>query len=74
MARSFPAGALKASLCSFVLHNSGRLLSGTSYTVLIFGTVLLLDPVYFRKNEMCLLIGSIFNFEALLGALLIEMT
>ena len=53
VARSFPAGALKASLCSFVLHNSGRLLSGTSYTVLLFGTVLLLDPIYFFEKMRC---------------------
>ena len=66
VARSFPAGALKASLCSFLLHDSGRLLSGTSYTVLSFGTVLLLDPVHFVKYESCLLIGSILNFQALL--------
>ena len=33
-------------------------------TVLLFGTVLLLDPVHFRKYEACILIGSILNFEA----------
>ena len=43
-------------------------------TVLLFGTVLLLDPVHFREYEACLLIGSILNFEALLGAPLIKTT
>ena len=43
-------------------------------TVLLFGTVLLLDPVHFRKYPACLLIGSILNFEALLGAPLIKTT
>ena len=43
-------------------------------TVLLFGTVLLLDPVHFRKYEACLLIGSILNLEALLGAPLLKTT
>ena len=42
------------------------------YTVILFRTVLLLDPVHFRKYDACLLIGSILNFEALLGAPLIK--
>ena len=36
-------------------------------TAILFGTVLLLDPVHFRKYEVCLLIGSILNFEARSG-------
>ena len=36
--------------------------------VLLIGTVLLFDPVLFPKYEAPLLIGSIPNFEALLGA------
>jgi len=34
-------------------------------TVLLFATVLLLDPVHFQKYEACLLSGTILNFEAL---------
>ena len=37
-------------------------------TVLLLRTVLILDPIHFRKYKVCLLIGSILNFEALLGA------
>ena len=42
----------------------------------LFGTVLLLDPVRFRKYEVCHLIGSTLNFgaEARLGAPLIKTT
>ena len=36
-------------------------------TVLLIGTLLLFDPVLFPKYEAWLLIGSIPNFEALLG-------
>ena len=41
-------------------------------TVLLIGTLLLFDPVLFPKYEAWLLIGSIPNFEALLGAPLIK--
>ena len=41
---------------------------------LLIETVLLLDPVLLRKYEACLIIGSILNFEALLGAPLIKTT
>ena len=37
-------------------------------TVLLFGTVLSLYPVHFRKYVSRLLIGSMLNFEAFLGA------
>ena len=43
-------------------------------TVLLIGTLLLFDPVLFPKYEAWLLIGSIPNFEALLGAPLIKTT
>ena len=43
-------------------------------TVLLFGTVLSLYPVHFRKYASHLLIGSMLNFEAFLGAPLIEIT
>ena len=43
-------------------------------TVLLIGTLLLFDPVLFPKYEAWLLIGSILNFEALLGAPLIKTT
>ena len=43
-------------------------------TVLLFGTFLFLDPVHFLKYEAWLLIGSILNLGALLGASLIEAT
>ena len=42
--------------------------------VLLFGTILLLDPVHFQKYEVCLLIGSILNFEAFLGPSFMETT
>ena len=37
-------------------------------TVCLFGTLLLLDPIHFPKSEQCLLIGSICQNGALLGA------
>ena len=43
-------------------------------TVLLIGTLLLFDPVLFTKYEERLLIESIPNFEALLGAPLIKTT
>ena len=43
-------------------------------TVLLFGTFLLFDPLLFPMYEAGLLIGSILNFEALLGAPLIKTT
>ena len=43
-------------------------------SVLLIGTLLLFDPVLFPKYEAWLLIGSILNFEALLGAALIKTT
>ena len=43
-------------------------------SVLLIGTLLLFDPVLFPKYEAWLLIGSILNFEALLGAPLIKTT
>ena len=36
-------------------------------TVRLFGTLLLLDPIYFPKSEPCLLIGSVCQNGALLG-------
>ena len=43
-------------------------------TVLLYGTVLSLYPLHFRKYVSRLLIGSMLNFEAFLGAPLIEIT
>ena len=42
--------------------------------VLLIGTLLLFDPALFPIYEAWLLIGSILNFEALLGARLIKTT
>ena len=43
-------------------------------TILLIGTLLLFDPILFPKYEAWLSIGSIPNFEALLGASLIKTT
>ena len=36
-------------------------------TVLLFGTLLLFDPIHFPKSKTCLIIGSVCQIGALLG-------
>ena len=64
-------GLFLTFFCSFSMYSPVPQLQDT---VLLFGTILSLDPVHFRKYEACLLIGSILNFEALLGAPAIKST
>ena len=57
-----------------VRHRTRTLWCQCQDTVLLISTLLLFDPVLFPKHEAWLLIGSIPNFEALLGAPLIKTT
>ena len=49
-------------------HDDVTLVFQLEDTVCLFGTLLLLDPIHFPKSEPCLLIGSVCQNGALLGA------
>ena len=45
----------------------GTLVFQLEDTVLLFGTLLLFDPIHFPKSKTCLIIGSVCQIGALLG-------